>query len=120
MSRVSLPRVLLQAEGAALLAAAVILYWALGGPWWVWLALLLAPDVCFVAFLAGRQAGTRAYNAVHTTVGPLLLGAAAVLAAERAPALVALIWLAHIGMDRVLGFGLKYPGDVKDTHFRRL
>jgi hypothetical protein len=33
---------------------------------------------------------------------------------------MALIWLAHIGMDRMLGYGLKYSGGFKDTHLGRL
>ena len=31
-----------------------------------------------------------------------------------------LIWLAHIGMDRAIGYGLKYPTNHKDTHLQRV
>ena len=31
---------------------------------------------------------------------------------------VALAWFAHIGMDRLAGYGLKYPTDFKDTHLQ--
>ena len=33
---------------------------------------------------------------------------------------IALIWLAHIGVDRLLGYGLKYPTGFKDTHLQRV
>ena len=120
MTRWSLPRLLLQAEGATLLIAAAAAFWALGGSWTLFAVLILAPDVCFLAFLGGRRAGTIAYNVAHAGVLPLALAAVALLAAERASALVALVWLAHIGMDRALGLGLKYVTHPKDTHFGRL
>ena len=117
---VSSPRVLLQAEGLVLLAASLTAWWALDGGW-TWFALfLLAPDVCFLALLVNRRAGVVSYNLVHSMVGPLLLACAAILAAERLAALAALVWLAHIGLDRLLGFGLKYTFDRGDTHFGRL
>jgi hypothetical protein len=33
---------------------------------------------------------------------------------------VALIWFAHISMDRTVGYGLKYPTSFKDTHLERV
>jgi len=119
MSR-SLPLVLLRAEGLVLVVASVTAFWSLEGGWGWFALLLLAPDLCFVAYLAGARAGTVVYNLAHTTVGPLLLGVVGIAAAERYAALAALIWLAHIGLDRALGLGLKYPTGFKDTHFRRL
>ena len=31
-----------------------------------------------------------------------------------------LIWFAHIGFDRMMGFGLKYPTRFGDTHLGRI
>ena len=70
-----LPRVLLHAEGAVVATAAVAVYFHAGYPWWLLVALALAPD---------------------------------------------LIWIVHIGVDRTLGYGLKYPTDFKDTHLQRV
>ena len=116
----SMPSVLLRLEGVALLAAAVTVYWVLDGSWVLFALLLLAPDLCFVALVAGQRALTVAYNVVHTLVGPLLLGMAAVVLAARTPGLVALIWLAHLGMDRAVGYGLKYSNARGDTHLGRV
>ena len=33
---------------------------------------------------------------------------------------VGLVWLAHIGIDRALGYGLKYPTHFEDTHLQRV
>jgi hypothetical protein len=114
------PAVLLRLEGAAVLGAAVALY-ADGA--WSWLAfglLLLAPDVSLLAYVAGSRAGAAAYDLVHFIALPLALGTAGVLGGDGVLVQVALIWAAHIGMDRGLGYGLKYPGSFSDSHLQRV
>jgi hypothetical protein len=64
--------------------------------------------------------GAVAYDALHTEVFPIALGVAGVAAGSELPAQLALIWLGHIGMDRTLGYGLKYPTAFKDTHLNRV
>ena len=107
-------RIWLRLEGLAALALAVYLYARGGHAWSLFAALFLAPDLSFLAYLAGPRAGAAGYNLLHSHVGPLAL-AAALLAAGRPPA-VALVWAAHIGFDRLLGYGLKYPSGFGDTH----
>ena len=108
-----------RAEGAAVLATAAIAYAWLDGSWLLFAALLLAPDLGMLGYLAGPRAGAITYNAVHLYVGP----AAAILAGVAGVAWalpVGLIWLAHIGMDRGLGYGLKLPTGFRDTHMGRI
>jgi hypothetical protein len=118
----SQPRVLLHLEGAAVLLLATAAFFRLGHPWWVFLLLLLAPDVSLLGLLAGPRAGASIYNAVHTMVGPLaLLGGGWWLAGGQSAAVaVALVWLAHIGLDRMVGYGLRYPDSEQRTHFDTL
>lgn len=118
----SQPRVLLHLEGAAVLLLATAAFFRLGHPWWVFLLLLLAPDVSLLGLLAGPRAGASIYNAVHTMVGPLaLLGGGWWLAGGQSAAVaVALGWLAHVGMDRMVGYGLRYLDSEKRTHFSGL
>jgi len=116
----SLPGVLLRLEGGALLAAATVFYFSVGGHWLLFLALFLAPDLALVGYLRGPRFGSLTYNLVHTTIIPLLLLAASLLAGLTPGLLVAAIWLAHIGLDRLVGYGLKYPTDAKDTHLGRV
>jgi hypothetical protein len=113
-------RTLLRLEGLAILAAALAVY--LDADYNLVLAavLLLAPDLSFAGYLAGPRVGAYAYNAVHTTIWPLALGAVGVVTGERLAIELALIWLAHIGMDRALGYGLKYPEGFKETHLQRV
>ncbi len=110
------PALLLRLEGAGVFLAALAAYAALGGNWWLFLALILAPDLGMVGYLAGPRAGAIGYNATHTYLAPLLLGGVGVAFGVPLAEAVALIWAAHIGVDRALGFGLKYPGSFGRTH----
>jgi hypothetical protein len=106
----------LRLEGGAVLAASVIGYQALGGNWWVFAALFLVPDLSMLGYLVGRRAGAFLYNVGHTYLSPAALALAAYL--TDAPSLypIALIWTAHIGFDRLLGYGLKYSAGFGVTH----
>jgi hypothetical protein len=57
---------------------------------------------------------------VHNLVFPIALGTAGLLADPGSAVAVALIWAAHIGVDRLVGYGLKYPTAFKDTHLQRV
>lgn len=109
-------RVLLRLEGLAVLALATAAY-AQFGAGWGWFALLfLLPDLSFLAYLAGPRAGAAAYNAAHSYAGPLGLLALGVLGAMPGLLAIALVWCAHIGFDRALGYGLKYASGFRQTH----
>jgi hypothetical protein len=112
------PRTWLRLEGVAVLALAVLLY-ARGGHSWLLFALLfLVPDLSLAAYAAGARVGAAVYNAAHSYVGPALVAAAALLMGR--PVAAALVWVAHIGFDRAIGYGLKYPGGFGETHLGRL
>jgi hypothetical protein len=115
-----LPRVLLHAEGGAVALAAVALYYYADYPWWLLVALALAPDLSLGGYLAGPRVGSAIYNAAHTYVPPVVLGAAGVLAGADVVVQLALIWITHIGVDRAIGYGLKYPTSFKETHLQRV
>ncbi len=110
------PRHILRAEGLAVLGAALAVYFAVGGPLWLLVVLALAPDLSMVGYLAGPRIGSLSYNAAHTYVVPLILGGIGVWAAEPIAVEVAAIWAGHIGLDRLVGYGLKFPTGFKDTH----
>lgn len=115
-----MPRLLLHLEGAAVFACATAAYFLTDGGGWLYALLLLAPDLSMLGYLVNARVGSVGYNLGHTYVGPLaLLGAGLLLSEQWLPHL-ALIWLAHIGLDRMLGYGLKYPTHFKDTHLHRV
>jgi hypothetical protein len=115
-----LPRVLLRTEGGAVAAAAIAVYFHEGYPWWLFVALVLAPDLSMVAYVGGISIGAATYNAAHTYALPVVLAAIGVIAGAEVAVQVGLIWLAHIGIDRAIGYGLKYPTGFKDTHLQRV
>ena len=111
-----LVRGLLRAEGALVVALAILAYRHMGGSWTFFAVLFLAPDLTMAGYLFGPRRGALIYNLGHTYLAPALLGAAG--SALAMPGLYgpALIWAAHIGADRLLGFGLKYPAGFGATH----
>jgi hypothetical protein len=114
------PRWLLHLEGACILALAVVVYHAGHFRWWMFAALLLAPDLAMLGYLANVKIGAALYNLVHTEAGPVLLLVLCVAVPLLGLEPYALIWLAHLGMDRMLGYGLKYPTRFKDTHLQHV
>ena len=120
MAGITSPRVLLHVEGFALLTASIVLYWQAGGSWWMFLLLLLAPDLSALGYLAGPGVGAVTYNVVHTALLPASLALFGLLAGSPLAVQLALIWLAHIGMDRMVGYGLKYPTAFKGSHLQRV
>jgi hypothetical protein len=116
----SSPRVFLRAEGAVLFALAVFGYARYGSSWWLFPLLLLGPDLSAVGYLAGSRLGAYTYNAAHTYLGPALLVTIGTI--DRSPLLLSLgfVWFAHIGMDRAVGYGLKYRDAFAHTHLGML
>ena len=114
------PRLVLRAEGAALLVVAALLYGRTGESWWLFAVLFLAPDLSFLGFLSGPRLGAIVYNAAHTLIGPVALGVAGLFSAGTLLTALALIWAAHIGFDRLLGYGLKYGAGFGFTHLCRI
>ncbi|MBV8979130.1 MAG: DUF4260 family protein [Alphaproteobacteria bacterium] len=110
---------LLRLEGLALFAAAVTLYAMRQGTLVLFLELFLLPDLAIALYVFGPWIGAAGYNATHSTVLPIVLAAVAVAMAQEPALWLALIWLAHIGFDRALGFGLKHATGFRDTHLSR-
>lgn len=110
------PRVLLRVEGLAMLVAALLGYQALHASWRLFALLLLIPDVALVAYLSGPRVGALAYNAMHIYLAPGVLAVLAYLNVVPGAWPICLVWMAHIGMDRMLGLGLKFPSAFRDTH----
>ena len=114
------PRVWLRAEAAAVLVAASAGYFGLGGNGWLFALLFFAPDLSFLGYLAGRKAGAVVYNIAHSYVLSAVLGALGLALQNPLLQHLALIHAAHVGFDRSLGYGLKYPSDFSHTHLGRI
>jgi hypothetical protein len=107
---------LLRIEGLAMAAASAILYSRTGASWWLFAVLWLAPDLSMLGYLGRPCRGARIYNAFHTYSVAIVLALAAWLLRAQLLLPVALIWINHIGVDRLLGYGLKYSDGFSFTH----
>ncbi len=106
----------LRLEGAAVLVTAVAAFAYLGASWWLFAALILAPDLAMLGYVAGTRAGALTYNLVHLYLWPGGLLVWALAGGPGWAGALAAVWAAHIGMDRALGYGLKEPDAFRHTH----
>jgi hypothetical protein len=113
-------RTLLRLEGLTLFAGMTLLYGVWDGSWWVYAILFLAPDLSFAGYLAGPRAGAIIYNAAHSYMAPMSLMVTGFALSSPLVLSIAMIWLAHIGFDRTLGYGLKYFAGFGFTHLGRI
>nr|WP_281349077.1 DUF4260 domain-containing protein [Microvirga thermotolerans] len=111
---------MLRLEGFVLLVLATWGFGLTGLSWWLYALLFLLPDLSFAGYLAGPRRGAILYNALHSTIAPAVLAGWGLLTGEPLPLGLAAIWAAHIGFDRMLGYGLKYASAFGDTHLGRI
>jgi len=113
------PLAFLRIEGLVLLVVALVAFSRTGQAWWLLPATLLLPDLGALGYLVSRSAGALLYNLAHATPLPVALVGFGLW--QQAPLVIALgtVWLAHIGMDRAMAYGLKYDDDFGHTHLGR-
>jgi len=110
------PRVFLRIEGVVLFIASLFLFSSTHQHWWWVPVLLLVPDVFMVGYARSTQLGALIYNIGHIYLVPMLIALYSWHNHRPLISAIGLIWLAHIGMDRLLGYGLKYDDNFKHTH----
>ena len=114
------PRRWLRLEGAVLLAGSLTAYSATGQPWWFVPLALLVPDVFMAGYLRGSRLGAQLYNLAHSTALPAAMIGLGWWQGQHLVLALGLIWLAHVGVDRLLGYGLKYDDHFQHTHLGHL
>ena len=103
-------------ENAAIAALSAVAFVELGFSWWWLLVLFLLFDVSMIGYVRDPGLGAWTYNAAHSYIGPAAAGVVAVVSSSRDVAFVALVWCFHIGVDRLLGYGLKMRDRFTHTH----
>jgi len=120
MKKLNIPNLFLRIEGITVLILSTILYFYLDGKWPMFVILFLAPDLVMLGYLVNKRIGSISYNVFHFYLLPAILILLGIFYNYNLLILLALIWLAHIGIDRVLGYGLKYETGFKDTHMQKV
>lgn len=116
----SVPRILLHLEGLAVFVLSLLVYSELGASWSQFALLFLTPDLFVLGYLVNKRVGAACYNLAHTYVVAMAVVAIGYYGDNQFALGLGVIVCAHIGFDRMIGFGLKYPTDFKDTHLQRV
>ena len=111
----------LQLEGLTLFVASIlILTLKLSAAWWVYPILLVGPDVSMCGYLANPKVGAAVYNLAHTLVIAVVATTAGLVLESNELLITGIVLIGHIGMDRMLGFGLKYETGFAFTHLHKV
>ena len=110
------PRLILRSEGFVVLVASLWGYRHYGAPMLLVPLVLFLPDLFMVGYLASTRVGAAIYNTGHSYLAPAALWFVAAVVESPGTKAASLVWVAHIGMDRALGYGLKYPDSFRNTH----
>lgn len=113
-------RLLIRLEGLAVVTVSLYFYGKQDISWLYFFILLFAPDLSLLGYLLNKKAGMVSYNLLHTYIFPLIGIVIAIFITNSYLLAFGLIWCAHIGMDRLLGFGLKYSKSFRETHIQKL
>lgn len=107
---------ILRGEGVAVFIFALLIYSTLGFSWKSFAILFLIPDIAFLGYLVNKRIGAIAYNTTHSYVGAILCTGLGYFYHIETLLLLGVIWVAHVGFDRMLGYGLKYSDGFGYTH----
>lgn len=110
------PNVLLRLEGFMVFLLGLTIYWWQSFSWPLFWLTILLPDVALLGYLINATFGAKAYNIMHSKLLPAALVIIGIATGNGLTMSLALIWFMHIGIDRMLGYGLKYPTGFKFTH----
>ncbi len=107
-------------EGLALFFVSILVYNNMNFNIVVFIATLLFVDIFMLGYLINNKFGAYFYNIGHSLITPLVIGTIGYYTDSRLLFAISLIWLAHIGMDRMFGYGLKATSDFKHTHLGQI
>lgn len=110
------PNTLLRLEGFGVFVLALVVYGHLSFSWTLFWSTVLLPDLALFGYLVNAKVGAVAYNITHSKLLPCALALVSVVVGNALLLSLALVWFVHIGIDRLLGYGLKYPEGFKITH----
>ncbi|MCA0984351.1 DUF4260 domain-containing protein [Halobacillus yeomjeoni] len=113
-------KLLLHIEGLFVFLTSVYFYAQTDVTWWLFFLCFLLPDVSMLGYVINNSIGAVIYNVGHTYFIPLVVIIPSVILQQDLLLALSIIWTAHIGMDRAIGYGLKYPSNFKDTHLQKV
>jgi hypothetical protein len=113
-------RIWLRLEGLAALIAGIVVFTRLGADL-IWLVpALLAVDLSAAGYLRGPRVGALTYNLFHNWATGLVVLGVGLAASVPVLAVAGAVLIAHVGMDRTAGYGLKLATSFQDTSLGRI
>lgn len=109
-------KTIIKIEECALLILAFLLSMRLGFDWWLFVVLLFLPDISIAGYILGKTVGTAIYNLFHFKAVAAAIALAGLYLGNNVVVLAALVLFGHSSLDRVFGFGLKFPDNFNHTH----
>ena len=107
-------------ENGCAFAISFYIYMLLDFPIWLFFVLLLVPDITMIGYVINKEIGAVVYNFGHSLISPLVILLSYFYFSKDYLLMISIIWIAHIFMDRLLGFGLKYGDSFNKTHIQKL
>jgi hypothetical protein len=108
--------ILLKLEELGIFLISIFLFSKLNFAWWWFPALLLLPDIGMMGYIINPKIGAFTYNLLHHRFVASLVAFYALTYDNEYWKLAAIILFAHISLDRILGYGLKYNDSFSNTH----
>ena len=107
---------ILRIEQGAFFGTSIIALYFFGVPWWGYIVLLLGPDISMIGYVFGPTTGALMYNIFHHKGVGVIIGMVGFIFGGQIAIMMGIIIVGHSSMDRMLGYGLKYPDAFTHTH----
>lgn len=111
---------LLKLEELVMFLFSIFLFSFLDYPWWIYLLLILTPDIGMIGYAVNTRIGALTYNLFHHKGIAILVGFLGYWWSIPELQLAGIILFGHASMDRIFGYGLKFPDNFKHTHLGQL
>ncbi|MDT3948385.1 DUF4260 domain-containing protein [Staphylococcus haemolyticus] len=111
---------LIRLENACVFITVISVYFIFDFSLWIFLVFLLVPDISMIGYAINKVIGSKLYNLGHTYVLPIIVALLYLITNEETMLQISLIWLAHISMDRTIGYGLKYAIGFDKTTIQKV
>jgi len=110
----------IQLEEIAMLGLGIVGFSLLSLPWWIFLALFLAPDIGMLGYVINNKIGAFCYNVFHHKGLAIIIYGIGIYLSKEYIQLTGIILFSHAAFDRVFGYGLKLEKGFKYTHLGKI
>jgi hypothetical protein len=122
-----MPKIILKLESLAMVIFAGLIYYQMNefmylnfSRFYLIILVWLSIDISMAGYLVNKKLGAFTYNLIHNYALSLVFLITGAFFQNFDVISIGLILMIHVGIDRLLGFGLKYSSGFKDTHIQKV